>query len=284
MEKIAPHLVGPEELAGRAPLLGSNTPKEGSPRPPLSRRSTFHERDPEQQAQMLAQLKIFAKSDFADGWYSRESRLESMIGIFENAVLREFEQGYEAEDYDGRMRRYAQVLVTLNGGAAGVDIYIQNHPLMVHKERLGNPLDCVRDAPIGGISPGPSYEFFRSLSISLNEQAGVIDRVFPDSVDVLTPFLSRLCEEIVADYLTALLDEAHQKGVETYVVNACRQLIGDFRAFGVIEWQELVARINFAEVGGDLISFWLVTDNDLRENHYRRLNQYIKMHLVYIKP
>ncbi|KAF2740233.1 hypothetical protein EJ04DRAFT_531287 [Polyplosphaeria fusca] len=35
---------------GRAPLLGSSTPKEGSPRPPLSRRSTFHERDPEQQA------------------------------------------------------------------------------------------------------------------------------------------------------------------------------------------------------------------------------------------
>ena len=51
-------------------------------------------RDPERQAQMLAQLKTFAKGDFALGWHHREDRLDSMIGIFENAALREFEQGY----------------------------------------------------------------------------------------------------------------------------------------------------------------------------------------------
>ncbi|KAF2098763.1 secretion pathway protein Sls2/Rcy1 [Rhizodiscina lignyota] len=174
-------------------------------------------RDPEQQAQMLAQLEIFAKSDYADGWYTREERLESMTSIFENAVLREFEQGYEAQDYDGRMRRYAHVLVTLNGGAGGIDIYIQNHTLMVHKDRLGNPLDCIRDAPIGGISPGPSYEFFRSLSMSLNEQAAVIDRVFPPTVDVLLPFVERVGEDIISEYITTVLDEAHGKNIESYL-------------------------------------------------------------------
>jgi hypothetical protein len=41
-----------ERDAGRAhsPLLGHKTDEGGSPRAPLSRRSTFHERDPETQA------------------------------------------------------------------------------------------------------------------------------------------------------------------------------------------------------------------------------------------
>jgi recyclin-1 len=49
-------------------------------------------RDPAHQAQMLAQLKVFAKSDWAQGWQQREERLDAMTGIFETALLREFEQ------------------------------------------------------------------------------------------------------------------------------------------------------------------------------------------------
>lgn len=48
-------------------------------------------RDPEQQAQVLAQLKVFARSDTAYGWSERLERLNLMTGIFENAALREFE-------------------------------------------------------------------------------------------------------------------------------------------------------------------------------------------------
>lgn len=48
-------------------------------------------RDPEHQAQVLAQLKVFARSDIAYGWSERLERLNLMAGIFENAALREFE-------------------------------------------------------------------------------------------------------------------------------------------------------------------------------------------------
>ena len=50
-------------------------------------------REPEEQAIMLAQLKIFARADSSQGWRDRLDRLESMTSIFENAALREFE-GY----------------------------------------------------------------------------------------------------------------------------------------------------------------------------------------------
>jgi recyclin-1 len=48
-------------------------------------------RDPEQQARMLAQMKVFALSDTAYGFGERRERLNLMAGIFENAALREFE-------------------------------------------------------------------------------------------------------------------------------------------------------------------------------------------------
>ncbi|KAK3677522.1 F-box protein: endocytic membrane traffic, recycling ReCYcling 1 [Recurvomyces mirabilis] len=174
-------------------------------------------RDPEEQAQILANLKRFAQCDSAQGWQSREQKLDSMIGVFENAVLREFEQGYAAGDVDGRMQRYAHVLVTINGGNAAIDAFISNHPVMARNIRAGNPLDCLEAVAPGHVDLGASQAFFEKLASMMVEQAGIADRVFPRDVDILTPFLTQLCEEIIADYLTALFDEAHLKGIETYV-------------------------------------------------------------------
>jgi recyclin-1 len=174
-------------------------------------------RDPEQQAQILSSLKQFAKCDSALGWQEREEKLDTMIGIFENAVLREFEQGIAANDIDGRMHRYAHVLVTLNGGSAGVDAFISNNPLMKRRTRIGNPLECLEGVAPGHIDLNPSRQSFEKLAVTMVDQAAIIDRVFPPSVDVLTPALSRLCEELLAEYLTTLFDEAHVKGIETYV-------------------------------------------------------------------
>jgi recyclin-1 len=174
-------------------------------------------RDPEQQAHMLAQLKTFAKSDYAQGWYQREEKLDTMIGIFENAVLREFEQGYAEKDFEGRMKRFANVLVALNGGAACLDSFIHNHPMMLEKEKLGNPHDCLQEFGSNQLSLQPSHDFFHGLAVAMNKEAAIIDRVFPSSVDVLQPFLDRVAEDIISEYLTTLLDEAHDINVEVYL-------------------------------------------------------------------
>lgn len=174
-------------------------------------------RDPEQQAVMLAQLKTFAKSDLAQGWSQREEKLNTMTGIFENAVLREFETGCEEKDYDGRMKRFASVLYHLNGGAACLDSFIHNHPMMLDKEKLGNPRDCLRNVSSGQLTLEPSREFFHGLAIALNEETSVIDRVFPPSFDVFQPFLERVAEDIISEYITSLFDEAHDVSTDVYL-------------------------------------------------------------------
>ena len=174
-------------------------------------------RDPEQQAQMLAHLQLFAKSDWAEGWSQREEKLTTMVGIFENAVLREFEHGYEAWDIDGRMRRYAHVLGVLNGGHAAIELFVQKHPILTDREILHNSVDCLNQASSDGIALRPARAFLDNLSQKLNEQSDIIDRVFPEGEDVLQILLDKVSEDILMEYDTTLFDEAHARSIPSYL-------------------------------------------------------------------
>jgi recyclin-1 len=174
-------------------------------------------RDPERQAQMLANMQTFAKSDWSTGWQQREDKLHSMKTIFENAVLREFEQGYEYWDVDGRMRKYAHVLDVLNGATAGIELFIQKHPLFTDKEVLMNSMDCLNQAPADNITLEPSRMFFELLAKKVNEQAAIMERIFPRPGNVFWAFVEKVREDIIMEYTTPLLDEAHERNLLSYV-------------------------------------------------------------------
>lgn len=173
--------------------------------------------EPQQQARLLAELRTFAKSDTTMGWQQREQTLESASAVFENAALREFEQGYAANDIDGRSRTYAHVLVELNGGAAAIDAFIHNHRLMHDKAKLGHSLDCLRHSFPGQVNLTPSRDFFEKLASALNAEALVIRRIFPPATNVMVPFLDRIGEDIISEYITPLFDEIHSGNLETYL-------------------------------------------------------------------
>lgn len=175
-------------------------------------------RDPEQQAQMLANLQKFSRSDWSEGWRQREEKLESMIGIFENAVLREFEKGYEANDMEGAMHRYAHVLHMLNGGQAAADIFIQHHDLFMEREKLGKSMDCINQVAQGMVTLEPSREFFEALSERLNEQAVIIDKVFPPDMQVQKSLFEKVGDDIISEYVTPLFDEAHERNIQAYLL------------------------------------------------------------------
>ncbi|RFU34649.1 hypothetical protein B7463_g1687, partial [Scytalidium lignicola] len=174
-------------------------------------------REPEQQAKMLSQLQIFSLSDWAQSARQREEKLISIIGVFENAVLREFENGYEAGDIDGRMRRYAHVLGILNGGHAAVELFVQKNPLLSERELLGHSLDCLNQASSDEIALEPSREFLDHLSVKVNEQAGIIDRVFPIGQNVLQILLEKVGEDVLMEYVTPLFDEVHERSIPSYL-------------------------------------------------------------------
>jgi len=174
-------------------------------------------RDPERQAQMLANLVVFAKCDWAQGWRQREEKLGTMVSIFESAVLREFEQGYEFWDVDGRMKKYATVLSTLNGGGAGIELFVQKHPIFSDKEVLANSMDCINQAPADTVTLEPSRRFFDVLTRKVNEQADIIERIFPNPAPVFWTFIDKVREDIVMEYATPLFDETHERSIPSYL-------------------------------------------------------------------
>ncbi|KAG6003683.1 hypothetical protein E4U21_001791 [Claviceps maximensis] len=175
-------------------------------------------RDPEQQAQMLTNLLRFAKSDWSSGSNEREEKLVNMTSLFESAVLREFEQGYEFWDVDGRMRRYAHVLHTLNGARGGVDLFIQKHPIFSDHELELNPVECLKRGGLEDeISLGPSKVFFEVLLAKMNDQAAIIERIFPNANDVFWDFVDKVREDIITEYTTPLFDESHERSVGLYL-------------------------------------------------------------------
>ncbi|EWY99541.1 F-box protein: endocytic membrane traffic, recycling ReCYcling 1 [Fusarium oxysporum] len=176
-------------------------------------------RDPEKQAQMLANLKRFAHSDWSTGCQEREEKLSSMMGLFESAVLREFEQGYEFWDVDGRMHRYAHVLHTLDGATGGIDLFVHKHPIFNDDELLVvNAMDCLNQATQDeSIILEPSRLFFEKLLTKVNEQASVMQRIFPNPEHVFWIFVEKVREDIIMEYSTPLFDEAHERSMEAYL-------------------------------------------------------------------
>ena len=174
-------------------------------------------RDPAQQARMLANISKFSDSDMSEGWQNRKEKLDACIEAFEMAVSREFEQALDVGDVTGKMRKYADVLVYLNGGQSGVELFISKSSMIGSRYRLGNPLDCLNQKTPGSFSVDESYSFFTNVATAFNEQVGIIDQIFPTSVNAIIPFVQRVGRAVISDYLTILYDEAHRTNTESYL-------------------------------------------------------------------
>ncbi|KAJ5143254.1 uncharacterized protein N7515_002041 [Penicillium bovifimosum] len=171
---------------------------------------------PQAQAQLLAQLLAFSKSDMTPGWDERVDRLERTVSMFETAALKEFRQGYETDDIDGTMRRYGHILWTLNGGQAAVDLFIHHNHLVTRKSELGSVAACI-DGSTGQLKMEQTQAFFTRLSVAFNDEISIMNRVFPSALDVTSSFMSKVGQDVLYPFLTAIFDELHRVSTESYL-------------------------------------------------------------------
>ncbi|KNG87039.1 putative secretion pathway protein Sls2/Rcy1 [Aspergillus nomiae NRRL 13137] len=172
--------------------------------------------DPQHQAQILFQLQAFAKCDLTEGWCERLSHLQEAISMFETAAIKEFRHGYETEDIENRMRQYAHVLYTLNGGAAAVELFIHHNHLVTRRSDFGRPGDCI-DTSSQRVKLDQTQAFFTRLSVAYNEEVAIINRAFPPSVKVALPFIAKVGQDVLYPFLTAIFDELHRINIESYL-------------------------------------------------------------------
>ena len=229
-------------------------------------------RDPNQQAQMLFNISKFSNSDMSEGWQKRKEKFDSLVTAFENAVSKEFEQALDAGDVTGKMRKYAHVLAYLNGGHSGVELFISKSSIIGSRYRLGNPLDCLNQKGSGSFSAEESYNFFSNVSTAFNEQVGIIDQVFPTSVNVIVPFVQRVGKAVISDYLTILYDEAQRTNIDSYlraVSTTCDQCL------------EMARSLRPASASGD--DFYETVDEVVASIFEPHIDLYLKEELEFFK-
>ncbi|KAL3496485.1 exocyst complex component Sec10-like protein [Aspergillus germanicus] len=172
--------------------------------------------DPQQQAQILHQLQAFAQCDMTEGWESRHEHLRSAVSIFETAALKEFRHGYETDDIDDRMKKYAHVLYTLNGGGSAIELFIHHNHIITKKSELGRLNDCI-DASTQKVKLHQTQVFFTRFSVAFNEEVSVINRAFPPALQVASPFIDKVGLDVLYPFLTAIFDELHRSNLESYL-------------------------------------------------------------------
>ncbi|KAJ5115322.1 hypothetical protein NUU61_001081 [Penicillium alfredii] len=173
-------------------------------------------KDPLPQAQILSQLLAFSKSDMESGWQDRLQNLEGAASMFETASLNEFRQGYELDDIDGAVRRYAHILWALNGGRSAVELFIHHNHLMTRKAELGSVADCI-DGSTNSVKLEHTQAFFTRLSVAYNKEVSIINRVFPSQLDVTSSFMEKVGQDVLYPFLTAIFDELHRVNMEAYL-------------------------------------------------------------------
>ncbi|EAU35334.1 conserved hypothetical protein [Aspergillus terreus NIH2624] len=172
--------------------------------------------DPQQQAQIFSQLQAFSKVDSTAQWRENVAQLQTAISMFETAAIKEFRHGYETEDIDDRMRKYAHVLYTLNGGTSAVELFLHHNHLVTRKSDFGSVADCI-DPIAQRVKLEQTQAFFTRLSVAYNEEVSIINRAFPPALKFASSFTEKVGQDVLYPFLTAIFDELHRMNIEAYL-------------------------------------------------------------------
>ena len=183
--------------------------------------------NPDQQARLMANVRIFSASDFSPGSGAREARITEAIGIFDTAALLEFRQGYEFKDIQGKMRQYARVMHILSGGKTGIDHFLHDNKIINQRADLGSVSDCIDySLGYGQLSLERVQAYFERLGSGFAQEKSIVQTVFPNPLEVSLLLLEEVAKEILAPFLSGLFEDARTRGTPIYL----RIISGTFQA------------------------------------------------------
>lgn len=182
---------------------------------------------PDQQAQLLVNVRTFAASDFSPSAGARHQRVVESVDIFDTKALLEFRQGYEYRDIQGRMRQNARVMHILNGGKSSVDLFLHDNKLINQKAALSDVSDCIDySSGHGQLSLEKVQRYFERLGDAFGEERAIIEAVFPDAQEVSLLLLEQVAKGILSPFLSTLFENAQTRGTSLYL----RTISGTFAA------------------------------------------------------
>lgn len=180
-----------------------------------------------QQAQLLANVRTFAASDFSPGSGERDIQINQAVTLFDTVALLEFRKGYEFKDIQGRMHRYAAVMHILNGGKSGIDLFLHDNKMINQRAELGSVSDCIDySLGYGELSLERVQAYFDRLGNSFLQENAIVQAVFPNAKEVSLLLLEEVAKEILTPFLSGLFEDARTRGISMFL----RIISGTFQA------------------------------------------------------
>ncbi|KIW17448.1 hypothetical protein PV08_04642 [Exophiala spinifera] len=223
---------------------------------------------PEQQAQLLANVRQFAASDFSPESTKRERQIKQAVDMFDTAALLEFRKGYEYKDIQGKMRQFARVLYILNGGSSAVDLFIHDNQLINQKGTLGSVSDCI-DYSLGHgeLSLERVHAYFERLRTAFGQQSAIVQAVFPNAQEVCMLLLEEVAKDILLPFLSSLFEDARTRStslslrIMSGTFAATRQFIDEVALIGHAD-EATIARCNsiLTRIYGPLLDQYLAEE------------------------
>lgn len=162
--------------------------------------------NPQQQSRILRNLLRFNNIDYDNGSRTTiRDKISLLIEIFENALLRELEIHFDLGDYE-KAGEFVDVLVDLQNDQTIIDFFIQK-TILDNNEGILNPESFDPEAAftisndealLYTIKPQFFDELIEKIADIFNNEAEIIDQLFPPKV----PMMFKVCEELITNHLT----------------------------------------------------------------------------------
>ncbi|KAJ3328435.1 F-box protein: endocytic membrane traffic, recycling ReCYcling 1 [Blyttiomyces sp. JEL0837] len=202
-------------------------------------------------ATLLRRIRLLSKGKFIMDTDDINFSLETTIEWFESMLLGQFERAYDTNNVP-EMKRNAMALYELNGGAACVQLFISKNPIFF--DHTFNPSLVASMLPSPSAAGVPQVaetqaareareakgyaladefaKFMDHMLVSCRTQAAMVAKVFNPEMDAMTSFVSKVFEDSITEYLTAVLKTAREgEGVGIYLhtlataVHCCTQFL-----------------------------------------------------------
>lgn len=168
---------------------------------------------PEDQAKLLTNLLTYNRIDFIELTRTMaRDKINELLEIFENALLRELEIHFDLEDYE-KTRQFVMILVSLNNQQTIIDFFLQRSIFSNEEREIFNlekfdsakyyiAQEAVDDKQQTFALNQEAFEgLIQELAEILNEQSRIIDLIFPNSI----PMMYKVSEELISNQLNELL-------------------------------------------------------------------------------
>ena len=172
-------------------------------------------------AKLIKRLSAFGNSQAVPWWAQANTNLQVAIEKFDSSLMTGFERAYDAQNVED-MQVNAEASFYLNGGRTCAQLFISKNPIFF--DEAHNPSLVASKIPslisaqaVGKALSEDFATFMKHMLGSCKTQSEIIYKVFPPQMNVAYHFIHRLFEESIADYLSAVLEQAKKQDTQTYI-------------------------------------------------------------------